>query len=79
MNTPIDEVINSNELDEAIKPPQLQPPEQEIDVGSDIPLLQKLINEQPNADQLTQELKNALLKYYWSGFDLGYETQKSSN
>lgn len=36
----------------------------------------QLIDNQPNSEQLTAELKSLLLKYYWSGFDLGYETDK---
>lgn len=74
---------NNLTIDESIKPPQssslsnnqLQS-SPEINVGVEIPHLQQLIDNQPNSEQLTAELKSLLLKYYWSGFDLGYETDK---
>lgn len=77
---------NNLTIDESIKPPQssslsslsnnqLQS-SPEINVGVEIPHLQQLIDNQPNSEQLSAELKSLLLKYYWSGFDLGYETDK---
>ncbi|EMG50144.1 hypothetical protein G210_4838, partial [Candida maltosa Xu316] len=60
-NLPVDETITK--------------PDATIDITSDIPLLSDLINNQPNSQQLTQELKSALLKFYWSGFELGYESK----
>lgn len=73
---------NNLSIETTIQPPSLQQQSQDqsqmINIGTDIPLLQELINSQSNPQQLTKELKNLLLKFYWSGFDLGYDSNKPS-
>ena len=71
--------INHNlPIDNTIKPslsstPQQQQTTPEIDLNNDIPNIIQLINNQSNVEELSTELTNVLLKYYWAGFDTGYE------
>ncbi|KAI5952124.1 hypothetical protein CANMA_005111 [Candida margitis] len=49
---------------------QQSPPNDSIDISQDAPILSTLIQYQRNSEELTQELKNLLIKYYWAGFEL---------
>ncbi|KAI5967511.1 hypothetical protein KGF57_000351 [Candida theae] len=45
-------------------------PGEGIDISLDAPNLVQLIEFQENGQDLTKELKNLLIKYYWAGFEL---------
>ncbi|KAI5956971.1 hypothetical protein KGF54_000590 [Candida jiufengensis] len=51
----------------------------DIDLSSDLPNLSKLIESQTIEDQekLSNELKNAIIKFYWAGFQLRKDIEKS--
>ncbi|EEQ46591.1 conserved hypothetical protein [Candida albicans WO-1] len=86
-NLPIDKTIKSSlpsitqeQQQQQQQQQQEQVPTQtpEIDLTNDIPNIIKLINKQSNVKELSTELTNVLLKYYWAGFDTGYECCNSN-
>ncbi|CAD1813480.1 hypothetical protein FOB58_005361 [Candida parapsilosis] len=47
-----------------------------IDISQDAPHLVRLIESQETTEELTKELKNLLIKYYWAGFELHDKLQE---
>ncbi|KAI5963186.1 uncharacterized protein KGF55_002978 [Candida pseudojiufengensis] len=52
-----------------------------IDISSDVPQLNKLIEAQTSdhQKQLTEELKTILIKYFWAGFQLNKDLKNSND
>lgn len=48
------------------------------DISKDAPNIVRLVESQGNSEELTQELKNILIKYYWAGFELHNKLEEAN-
>lgn len=48
------------------------------DIIKDAPNIVRLVESQGNSEELTQELKNILIKYYWAGFELHNKLEEAN-
>lgn len=67
--------INKQQLLQHNKPTT---PNDSIDISKDAPNIVRLVESQGNSEELTQELKNILIKYYWAGFQLHNKLEEAS-
>ncbi|CCG24436.1 hypothetical protein CORT_0F02110 [Candida orthopsilosis Co 90-125] len=53
-------------------------PNDSNDISKDAPNIVRLVESQGNSEELTQELKNILIKYYWAGFELHNKLEEAN-